>query len=63
MYDNAVYQALAKALINERNGFPALSRSNLTRVKHYDQFFGLCLSDQQKKDLVEYLKSLYSVAP
>lgn len=27
-------------------------------VTHYDQFFGLGLSDQQKKDLVEYLKSL-----
>lgn len=27
-------------------------------VNHYDQFFGLGLSDQQKKDLVEYLKSL-----
>ena len=27
-------------------------------VNHYDQFFGLGLSDQQKKDLIEYLKSL-----
>jgi cytochrome c peroxidase len=27
-------------------------------VNHYDQFFGLELSDQQKSDLVEYLKSL-----
>lgn len=27
-------------------------------VNHYDQFFGLGLDDQQKKDLVEYLKSL-----
>ena len=27
-------------------------------VNHYDQFFGLSLSNQQKIDLVEYLKSL-----
>lgn len=27
-------------------------------VNHYDQFFALGLSDQQKSDLVEYLKSL-----
>lgn len=27
-------------------------------VNHYDQFFGLGLDDQQKNDLVEYLKSL-----
>jgi CxxC motif-containing protein (DUF1111 family) len=27
-------------------------------VNHYDQSFGLGLSDQQKSDLVEYLKSL-----
>ena len=27
-------------------------------VNHYDQLFGLRLSDQQKSDLVEYLKSL-----
>ena len=27
-------------------------------VNHYDQFFGLGLSQQQKSDLVEYLKSL-----
>jgi hypothetical protein len=27
-------------------------------VNHYDQFFGLSLSNQQKTDLVEYLKSL-----
>jgi hypothetical protein len=27
-------------------------------VNHYDQLFGLGLSDQQKSDLIEYLKSL-----
>lgn len=27
-------------------------------VEHYDRFFGLALSPQQKADLVEYLKSL-----
>jgi hypothetical protein len=27
-------------------------------VRHYDQFFGLGLNDQQKTDLVQYLKSL-----
>jgi cytochrome c peroxidase len=27
-------------------------------VNHYDQFFGLRLSDSQKSDLIEYLKSL-----
>jgi len=27
-------------------------------VKHYDQFFGLGLTEQQENDLVEYLKSL-----
>ena len=27
-------------------------------VNHYDQSFGLGLSDQQKSDLVEYLKAL-----
>ncbi len=27
-------------------------------VNHYDQFFGLSLTDRQKNDLVEYLKSL-----
>ena len=27
-------------------------------VKHYDQFFGLGLTEQQESDLVEYLKSL-----
>jgi hypothetical protein len=27
-------------------------------VNHYDQFFGLSLSSQQEKDLIEYLKSL-----
>jgi cytochrome c peroxidase len=27
-------------------------------VNHYDQFFALGLTDQQKNDLVEYLKSL-----
>lgn len=29
-----------------------------TVVNHCDQFFALGLSDQQKSDLVEYLKSL-----
>jgi len=29
-------------------------------VRHYDTFFGLGLSDQDKHDLVEYLKSLPS---
>jgi cytochrome c peroxidase len=27
-------------------------------VNHYDQFFGLGLTQQQKNDLIEYLKSL-----
>ncbi len=27
-------------------------------VNHYDELFGLKLSDRQKADLVEYLKSL-----
>ena len=27
-------------------------------VEHYDSFFSLHLTNQQKKDLVEYLKSL-----
>ncbi|MGB5832179.1 MAG: hypothetical protein WBG92_09355 [Thiohalocapsa sp.] len=27
-------------------------------VEHYDNYFGLLLSDDQKSDLVEYLKSL-----
>lgn len=27
-------------------------------VNHYDQFLGLLLSDKQKSDLVEFLKSL-----
>ena len=30
----------------------------LDAVEHYDRFFGLGLSPQQKGDLVEYLKSL-----
>lgn len=27
-------------------------------VNHYDNYFGLRLSDQEKADLIEYLKSL-----
>lgn len=27
-------------------------------VDHYDQFFGLVLTDEQKADLVQFLKSL-----
>jgi cytochrome c peroxidase len=29
-------------------------------VDHYDTFFGLTLSDREKNDVVEYLKSLPS---
>lgn len=34
--------------------FPTL----LDVVNHYDQFFNLGLNDQEKSDLIEFLKSL-----
>ena len=36
----------------------AARRTSLAVVNHYDQQFGLNLSEAQKADLVEFLKSL-----
>jgi hypothetical protein len=45
---------------HQRGGFYHDGRfaTLLDVVNHYNQFFGLNLNDQQKQDLVEYLKSL-----
>ncbi len=59
--DKAYRTAPLKGLwTHTRGGFYHDGRFATLRdvVNHYDQFFGLGLSDEQKDDLVEYLKSL-----